>query len=150
MLYGKVALKNDSQRLQTLFNYACRIALHCPWLHSSSALCSELGLTSLDVRRNPHQAEMMYKCFNSLAPPYLSSLFQPPSHSYQTRTRHLPNLPRVNTSFGQRAFSFSGLSLWRSIPSSLRSAEGIQIIDNFNQNSCTLTRDYCYNDVIKS
>ena len=119
----KSCTKNDSQRLQTLFNYACRIALHRPRLHSSSALWSELGLTSLDVRRNLHLAEMMYKCFNSLAPPYLSSLFQPPSHSYETRTRHLPNLPRVKTSFGQHAFSFSGLSLWRSLPSSLRSAE---------------------------
>ena len=36
--------KQDANRLQTLFNYACRIALHSPRLSSSSALWKDLHM----------------------------------------------------------------------------------------------------------
>ena len=42
----------DASRLQSLFNYACRLALHLPRLSSSSALWRELGLSSLCCRKN--------------------------------------------------------------------------------------------------
>ena len=85
--------KQDANRLQTLFNYACHIALHCPCLSSSSALWNGLGLSSLSTCRKLHLAQLMFKCHNSLAPPYLSSLFHEPSRRYSTRNSNLVNLP---------------------------------------------------------
>ena len=45
--------QNDSSRLQSLFNYACRLVLHRPHLSSTSALLNDL-----------HLAEQTYKCHN--------------------------------------------------------------------------------------
>ena len=112
--------QHDASRLQNLFNYACRLALHRPRLSSSSALWHELGLSSLCCRRKLHLAELTYKCHNSLAPSYLSSFFCLPTHHHNTRTKSLVNLPVVKTMFGQHAFAYSGASLWRSLPASLR------------------------------
>ena len=101
----------DSSRLQSLFNFACRLVLHRPRLTSSTALWKELGLTSLRTRRKLHVAEMTYKCHNSLAPVYLSSLFHRPSHQHNTRSRNLTTLPSTRTTYGQHAFAFIGASL---------------------------------------
>ena len=117
--------KQDANRLQTLFNYACRIALHCPRLSSSSPLWNDLGLSSLSTRRKLHLAQLMFKCHNSLAPPYLSSLFHEPSHRYSTRNSNLVNLPPVKSSYGQRSPSFLGVSLWRSLPVSIRNSDSL-------------------------
>ena len=92
--------QHDSSRLQSLFNYACRLALRRPRLSSSSALWKDLGLSSLCCRRKLHLAEMTYKCHKSLAPPYLSSLFCLPAHHHNTRTKSVVNLPVVRTTFG--------------------------------------------------
>ena len=73
-----------------------------------------------DCRRKRHLAELTYKCNKSLAPSYLSSLFCLPTHHHNTRTKTLVNLPMVRTTFGQHAFAYTGASLWRSLPSSLR------------------------------
>ena len=106
------------------YNYACRIALHRPRL-SFSALWNDLGLSSLSTRKKLHLAQLMFKCHNSLAPPYLSSLFHIPSHRYSTRNSNLVNLPPVKSSYGQRSLSFLGVSLWRSLPVSIRNSDSL-------------------------
>ena len=88
--------KQDSNCLQTLFNYACRIALHHPRLSSSSALWKYLGLSSLSTRRKLHLAQLILNsCHNSLVPLYPSSLFHKPSHRYSTSNSNRVNLPLV-------------------------------------------------------
>ena len=131
--------QQDSSRLQTLFNYACRLVLHRPRLSSSCALWEDLGLTCLLTRRKLHLAELVYRCHNSLAPSYLSSLFHRPSHCHNTRTHNLTTLPLTRTSFGQHAFSFVGASLWRSLPSSIRNSSSTRVFSQAALNSlCTL------------
>ena len=49
----------NSSRLQSLFNYASQLALHCPRL-SSSGFWKELGLSSLPCHRKLHLAELTY------------------------------------------------------------------------------------------
>ena len=117
--------KQDSNHPQTLFNYSCRIALHRSRLSSSSALWKDLGLSSLASSRKLHLAELMFKCHNSLAPPYLTSLFNTSSHKYSTRKNNLVNLPPVKSSYGQCSFSFLGVSLWRSLPPSIRAFQSL-------------------------
>jgi hypothetical protein len=67
-------------------------------------------------------AQLMFRCLSSQAPSYLSQLFSSTSNSHNTRSSstYQINLPPVKSSFGQRAFSFSGASLWRSLPPGTR------------------------------
>ena len=53
---------------------------------------------------------------------YLSQLFPTPNSSYHTRSSSSSqlNLPAVRSSYGQRAFSFAGASMWRSLPATTR------------------------------
>ena len=101
------------------FQLCCRLALHCHHLSSSSALWNDLGLSSLHCRRKLHLAELSFKCHNSLAPPYLSSLFCLPIHHRNTQTKTLVNLPMVRTTFGQHVFTYTGASMWCSLPASI-------------------------------
>ncbi len=114
--------QHNSSRLQSLFTYACRLALHCPLLSSSSSLWKELGLSSLRCHSKLHLSELTYKCHKSLAPPYLTSLFCLPTHHHNTRTKaHVNvNLPVVRTTFRQHAYPYTGATLWRSQPASSR------------------------------
>ena len=118
--------QHDSLHLQSLFNYACCLSLLRPRLSSSSALWKELGLTLLHCCRRLHLVELTYKCLNSLAPPYLSSLFRLPTHHHNTRRRNLINLLAVRMTFGQHAVSYRGASLWRSLPASLRDSRSLK------------------------
>ena len=117
--------KQDSNHLQTLFNYACCIALHHRCLSTSSALWNDLGLSSLSSCRKLHLAQLLLKCHNSLAPPYPYSLFHGPSHRYSTRNSTLVNLPAVESSYGQHSLSFLGVSLWHSLPLSFRNSDSL-------------------------
>ena len=71
--------KKEAQQMETLLNYACRVVLHHRKHESATAARSELGMTTLAVRRKIHLAHLMYKCTHSQHPPYLASLFLLPS-----------------------------------------------------------------------
>ena len=101
------------------------IALHRSRHSSPSAARSELGLSTLSSRRKLHLAQSVFKCLSSQSPSYLSQLFSTPSSSYDTQSsssRQL-NLPTTKSSFGQKAFSFTGASLWRSLRSAIRETQ---------------------------
>ena len=112
----------DAKRLETLFNFGCRLVLHKPRFYSASSARQELHFTTLSARRKFHMCQTMYKCMNSLSPPYLTRLFRTPSTHHNTRassTKQL-NLPMTNSTFGQKAFSFTGALVWRSLPDNVR------------------------------
>lgn len=105
--------------LQSLFNYACCLALHHPRHSSFSALWKELCLTSLHCRRRLHHAELMYK-MSQFTGSSLSLISLPSSHSPPQHTeKNLINLPAVRMTFGQYAVAYHGASLWQSLPVSL-------------------------------
>ena len=114
--------KAEALRLQTLFNFACRTVLRRHRDYSASAARRQLGLSTLSARRKLHLAQTVFKCLSSQSPLYLSQLFSAPSTHYNTRSSSSSqlNLPTTRTSFGQKAFSFAGASLWRSLPSDIR------------------------------
>ena len=70
-------------------------------------------LMTLTLRRKLHMAQCMFCSLSSQAPPYLSRLFSYVSCHHNTRSSFTfqLNLPLIRSSFGQRAFSFSGASL---------------------------------------
>ena len=124
--------KKEAQRMETLLNYACRVVLHRQKHESATAARAELGLTTLAVRRKIHLARLMYKCTHSQQPPYLASLFPLPSshHQHFTRSSSTVNLPPVRSSFGKRAFSFAGASLWRTLPPAIRNEKSWTVFNS--------------------
>ena len=112
----------EAKRLETLFNYGCRLVLRKPRLYSASSARQELAFTPLSDRRKSHMCQTMHNCLNSLSPLNLSRLFAAPSTHHNTRassTNEL-NLPLTHSSFGKKGFSFAGALAWRSLPSNVR------------------------------
>ena len=110
--------QEESRRLKTLLNFVCKLVPHRSRDSSASAARSELNLTTLSLRTKLHMAQCMFRCLSSQSPSYLSNLFSSSSSSLTTcsSSTHLLNLPPVRTSYGQKAFSFAGASLWRTLP----------------------------------
>ena len=107
-----VFTKEESYRLETLLNFACRTVLHKRRDYSASSARKESGMSTLSARRKIHLGQTVYKCISSQSSTYLSNLFS-------TSTSQL-NLPRLCTSLGQNAFSFVSASIWRSLPNNIR------------------------------
>ena len=109
--------KSEASRLEILLNYACRTVLHKCRGSSTSAARRELGLSILASRRKCHLALTMFNCMSSKSPPYLSQLFPLPSSHYNTHSASSSqlNLPRNQSLFGQKSFSFMGAALWQSL-----------------------------------
>ena len=122
LLFCEQTQLKDAQCLETLLNYACRVVSRRQRHESATAARSELGRTTLAIRRKIHLARLMHKCTHSQQPPYLTSLFPLPSshHQHLTRSSSTVNLPPVRSTFGKHTFSFSGASLWRCLPPSVR------------------------------
>ena len=120
--------KSQCLQLESLLNFACRTVLRRTRYSSASAARSDLGLSTLLSRRKLHLAQSVFKCLSSQSPPYLSQLFSTPNSSYHTRSfsSNQLNLPVVKSSFGQKAFSFAGASLWRSLPTAIRETQNFQ------------------------
>ena len=118
--------KAESLHLESLLNFGCQTVLHIFKLSSASAAHCELGLST--SRRKFYLAQTIFKCLYSPCPTYLSQLFLTPNSSYLTRSSSSSqlNLPAVRSSYGQRAFSFAGASMWRSLPATTRQIRDFQ------------------------
>ena len=110
--------KAESLDLEPLLNFACSTVVCGCKRSSDTAFRCELGLSTLFSRRKFHLAQTVFKCLHSLCPSYLTQLFPTPSSSYYTQSSSSSQLnpPSTKLSFGQRAFSFAGASMWRSLP----------------------------------
>ena len=112
----------ESRRLDVLLNFACKVVLRRQRDSSSTAALQELGLTNLTSRRKLHIAQCVFRCLSCQSPPYLTRLFPSVSSHHNTRSSSTSqlNLPLLRTSTGQKAFSFAGASLWRTLPPATR------------------------------
>ena len=108
--------KAESLLLESSPNFACRTVLH---------RC-KLSSASLFKKKFPSCANcLQVPLFPS--PTYLSQLFLTPSSSYHTQSSSSQlNLPAVKSSYGQRAFSFAGASVWRSLSAATRQIRDFQ------------------------
>ena len=124
--------KDEALRLEALLNFACRTVIRKRRDYSASAARKQLGLSTLSCRRKLHLAQTMFKCLSSQSPQYLSQLFSAPSSHYNTRSSSSSqlNLPCTKTSLGQKAFSFAGASLWRSLPANIRTHRDFKAFSN--------------------
>ena len=122
-------------------NFGCKIVLRRCRASSSATALRDLGLTTLSSRRKLHMAQCMFRCLSSHSPPYLSRLFSSASSHYTTQSSSTCqlNLPPVKTSFGQKAYSFAGASLWRTLPAHIRNTKDYYLFTRLCQNFINTT-----------
>ena len=137
-----LAFLNLSCRLQRILNTAARIVSLTPKYTSITETLALLHWLPVRERIEFKILLLTYKALNSLAPPYISSLinvYEPPrslrsSNSYSLVTQ------KVQSVFGQRAFSYSAPLLWNSIPLELRLSPSLPVFKkNLKTHLCQKT-----------
>ena len=88
---------------------------------SSRDLLNELQWNSLSINRDKQKAIFMFKTLNGLTPQYLEEMFSSRIGHYTLRDSNRKLfIPKPNTDYLKRSFSYSGAFLWNSLPESLR------------------------------
>ena len=91
-----VCIKQDSHRLETLLNFACRTVLRKCRNYSASSARKELGISTLSVRQKVHLAQTVYKCLALQSPTYLNNLLSTPASHYKTRASSTSQLNLIH------------------------------------------------------
>ena len=69
---------------------------------------------------------MVYKSLHGLAPDYLCSKFERRKTAYDQRdSENKLNVPWPRTNYYKNSFSYSGATLWNSLPRDIRQAESL-------------------------
>ena len=93
----------------------------------SAELLISLRQDNLTKRRKELKATLMFKMLNGLAPDYLQDLFPIRTTKYNVRNLEMKlNLPKPNTNYLKRSFSYSAASLWNNLPNNLRTIESLK------------------------
>lgn len=116
-----------SDKLQKLQNRAARAISQVGYDIRSCDILRELNWDTLAKRRKIQKSLLMFKILNRRAPSYLVDLVS----SYKTnyRLRDIDNklsLPKPNTEYLKRSFSYSAAKVWNELPASIRSISSYQ------------------------
>ena len=92
-------------------------------------LASQLGMQSIESRRNYFTAMLMYKINNETAPKRLIDLFVYAKDTHEIPTRSSANstfqVPEPNYEFYRNSFKYQGSILWNSLHPQVKSAQDI-------------------------
>ena len=126
--------KININRINKLQKRAARIILHKPLSTPSQELFNDLHWMTFEERVNYMTAVLTYKAMNNLAPSYLSNLLVPVSNTLAYGTRSTTNnnlvIPTHNTELFKQSFSYSAVTIWNSIPLSLKETPSLQYFKN--------------------
>ena len=96
---------------------------------------------NLTKRRKKLKATLMFKILNSLAPDYLQDLFSNGTTKYNVRNLEMKlNLPKLNTKYLKKSFSYSAASQWNNLPNNLCTIESLRSLRSISH---ALTRQPC-------
>ena len=117
MLFGMCA-QGTRPRVWRGSKFCCIVHPSKASITSATEARQQLGLTKVQSRRTLHLAQYMFKSIKEYRhhPTYVSELFSTACHHHNSRnlTNNI-NIPLKKSGLGQRAFSFTGTSLWRSL-----------------------------------
>ena len=117
-------------KLQKLQNRAARILTFSSYDTNTDPLLDKLSWRKLADRGRSHIATMVYKSLNNLGPDYLRAKFVDRENvtSYTLRdTTNKLAVPKPHTNYLKKSFSYSGATLWNSLPKELRQAKSLEI-----------------------
>ena len=110
-----------SDRLQKLQNRAARVITRSSYDISSNLPLDQLKSNNLSVNRQNQKAILMFKTLSGQTPQYLHEMFASRRCQYSLRnTNGKLFIPKPNTNYLKRSFSYSGAFLWNNLPESLR------------------------------
>ena len=120
-------MQNKIQKLQ---NRAARVLTYSSYDADAGHLFELLGWKNLVASQQQIQrATMVYKSLHGLAPDYLCSKFERRETAYNLRkSENKLNVPLPRTNDYKNSFSYSGATLWNSLPRDIsRQAESIAL-----------------------
>lgn len=115
-----------ADKLQKLQNRAARILLSAPYDARTADLFGRLNWKNLRNQRLYTKAIMMFKSLNGETPEYLSNKFiiRNDTTSYRLRNSDMRlALPQPRTDYFRKSFSYSGATLWNSLPADIRTSK---------------------------
>jgi hypothetical protein len=106
------------EKLQKLQNRAARVITGKSYETRSSEILKNLGWQPLLDRRKDKRALFMFKIRNNEFPKCLTSMFNTSNNkNYNLRSNELDfALPKPNTNYLKKSFSYSGAALWNDLP----------------------------------
>ena len=85
-----------------------------------------LGWENLASQQQMQRATMVYKSLHGLAPVYLCCKFERRETAYNLRdSENKLNVSLPRTNYYKNSFSYSGATLWNSLPRDIRQAESL-------------------------
>ena len=117
-------------KLQMVQNNAARLVLKRSKREHVTPLLKELHWLPIKSRIDFKLAMLCFKSIKCGGPVYLENLLTPHTSSRPIRTNYLNtfNIPSINLkTYGDRAFTFIGPSVWNSLANDLRSADTLSI-----------------------
>ena len=121
----RITLLNKIQKLQ---DRAARVLTYSNYDADAGHLFELLGWKNLASQQQIQRATMLFKSLHGLAPDYLCSKFERRETAYNLRDSenklNVP-LPRTNSNYYKNSFSYSGATLWNSLPHDIRQAESV-------------------------
>ena len=132
-------LPNDKlQKLQRIQNSAARLVLGRSKYDHATPMLRELHWLPVKARI---EYKLALACFESKSgnyPSYISDLLVPytPSRSLRSSSSNNFSIPRLHLKgFGERAFTFSGPSVWNALPQELKSCSTLGHFKKTNENT---------------
>jgi exonuclease III len=114
-------------RIFKLQKRGARVILNCEFSTPSVEMFRVLKWVSFSNRIDLHRAVLAYKAVNGLAPKYICDKFSLVTRQKQTRatTRGDLIIPRPNTEFFRRSFTYQGPKLWNALPHNVKSSTSV-------------------------
>ena len=109
---------NHFQTVNSLYRRSAKLILADPTL-STDGKMEKLNIFPLEKQLQHNKCVLMYKVIQSKVPIYLSALFQHSQMRYEnSRSGFTPIRPRID--LVKMNITYSGVTLWDSLPASLR------------------------------
>ena len=113
-------------KLQKLQNRAARIVTNSSYDASSLPLIGTLGWLTIREMIEFETATTVYRSLHGLAPEYMRQMFTKLSVKTSRSLRNTNTdlrIPRFATSYGQRSFSYRGVTVWNKLSTESKSAK---------------------------
>jgi len=118
LIYGIVVMHHCSKKLNSLHRRAVKLILPLPFLTTDQKLHS-LKFLPLKQHLYLNKAVLMHKVINKKVSPYLHDLIFEQQLNVRTQGNRI-GIPRPRIDLFKSCISYSGSSLWNSLPSFLK------------------------------
>ena len=123
---GKLRDNLAEQDIKSIQKRGARVLTYSNYDADAGHLLELLGWKNLAFQQQIQRATMVFKSLHALAPGYLCSKLERQETAYNLRdSENKLNVPLPRTNYYKNSFSYSGATLWNSLPIDIRQAESL-------------------------